>query len=230
MYNIFYGVIGKLPMQRNNTCVEVFMLDISTMIYRIPALLFAITIHEYAHAQCADSMGDPTARYMGRLTFNPMAHLDPIGALLLVVAGFGWAKPVPINTSNFRNRKEGVLKVSFAGPAANLFLCFLAALLMAAMNRFGMLSDGVYRFLLWMQLYNVWFAFFNLIPVPPLDGSKIVSELLPPAMAWKFDNIVGQYGFYILIALVFTGITGMIINPLANGYMLLVNSIMHIIF
>lgn len=206
------------------------MLDISTMIYRIPALLFAITIHEYAHAQCADSMGDRTARYMGRLTFNPMAHLDPIGALLLVVAGFGWAKPVPINPSNFRNRKEGILKVSFAGPAANLFLCFLAAFLMAFMNRFGMLSDGVYRFLLWMQLYNVWFAFFNLIPVPPLDGSKILSELLPPSTAWKYDNMVGQYGFYILIALVFTGVTSWIINPLANGYMMLVNMLMHIIF
>ena len=191
------------------------MLDISTMIYRIPALLFAITIHEYAHAQCADSMGDLTPRYMGRLTFNPMAHLDPIGALLLVVAGFGWAKPVAINASNFRNRKEGMLKVSIAGPAANLFLCFL---------------DGVYRFLLWMQLYNVWFAFFNLIPVPPLDGSKIVSELLPPAMAWKFDNVVGQYGFYILIALVFTGITSMVINPLASGYMHFVNGILRIIF
>ena len=206
------------------------MLDISTMIYRIPALLFAITIHEYAHAQCADSMGDRTARFMGRLTFNPMAHLDPIGALLLVVAGFGWAKPVPINPSNFRNRKEGILKVSFAGPAANLFLCFLAAFLTAFMNRFGLLSDGVYRFLLWMQLYNVWFAFFNLIPVPPLDGSKILSELLPPGTAWKYDNMVGQYGFYILIALVFTGVTSWIINPLANGYMLIVNSIMHLIF
>ncbi len=206
------------------------MLDISTMIYRIPALLFAITIHEYAHAQCADSMGDPTPRYMGRLTFNPMAHLDPIGALLLVVAGFGWAKPVAINASNFRNRKEGMLKVSIAGPAANLFLCFLAAFIMALMNRFGMLSDGVYRFLLWMQLYNVWFAFFNLIPVPPLDGSKIISELLPPAMAWKFDNVVGQYGFYILIALVFTGITSMVINPLASGYMHFVNGILRIIF
>lgn len=206
------------------------MLDISTMIYRIPALLFAITIHEYAHAQCADSMGDRTARYMGRLTFNPMAHLDPIGALLLVVAGFGWAKPVPINTSNFRNRKEGILKVSFAGPAANLFLCFLAAFLMAFMNRFGLLSDGVYRFLLWMQLYNVWFAFFNLIPVPPLDGSKILSELLPPSTAWKYDNMVGQYGFYILIVLVFTGVTSWIINPLANGYMMLVNMLMHLIF
>lgn len=206
------------------------MLDISTMIYRIPALLFAITIHEYAHAQCADSMGDRTARYMGRLTFNPMAHLDPIGALLLVVAGFGWAKPVPINPSNFRNRKEGILKVSFAGSAANLFLCFLAAFLMAFMNRFGLLSDGVYRFLLWMQLYNVWFAFFNLIPVPPLDGSKILSELLPPSTAWKYDNMVGQYGFYILIALVFTGVTSWIINPLANGYMMLVNMLMHLIF
>lgn len=106
---------------------EESMLDFSTMIYRIPALLFAITIHEYAHAQCADSMGDPTARYMGRMTFNPMAHLDPLGAILLVVAGFGWAKPVEINPSNFRNRREGILKVSFAGPAANLFLCFLAA-------------------------------------------------------------------------------------------------------
>ena len=172
------------------------MLDISTMIYRIPALLFAITIHEYAHAQCADSMGDLTPRYMGRLTFNPMAHLDPIGALLLVVAGFGWAKPVAINASNFRNRKEGMLKVSIAGPAANLFLCFLAAFIMALMNRFGMLSDGVYRFLLWMQLYNVWFAFFNLIPVPPLDGSKIVSELNSLATSISNSLILRKYAIY----------------------------------
>ncbi|MDO4921167.1 MAG: site-2 protease family protein [Phascolarctobacterium sp.] len=206
------------------------MLDLSTMIYRIPALLFAISIHEYAHAQCADSMGDPTARYAGRLTFNPMAHLDPIGAVLLVVAGFGWAKGVPINVNNFRNRREGILKVSFAGPAANLFLCFLAALLMALTNRLGLMSDGMYRFLLWMQLYNVWFAFFNLIPIPPLDGSRILSELLPARQSWQFNNIVDRYGFLILIALVFTGITGMIINPLANGYLMLVNSLLRIVF
>lgn len=206
------------------------MLDLSTMIYRIPALLFAISIHEYAHAQCADSMGDPTARYAGRLTFNPMAHLDPIGAVLLVVAGFGWAKGVPINVNNFRNRREGILKVSFAGPAANLFLCFLAALLMALTNRLGLMSDGMYRFLLWMQLYNVWFAFFNLIPIPPLDGSRILSELLPAKQSWQFNNIVDRYGFFILIALVFTGITGMIINPLANGYLMLVNSLLRIVF
>lgn len=206
------------------------MLDFASMIYRIPALLFAISIHEYAHAQCADSMGDHTARYMGRLTFNPMAHLDPIGAILLVVAGFGWAKGVPINVNNFRNRREGILKVSFAGPAANLFLCFLAALMMALLGRMGMLSDGLYKFLFWMQLYNVWFAFFNLIPVPPLDGSRILSELLPAKQSWQFNEIVDRYGFYILIALVFTGITSMIINPLANGYLRLIQGLLSIVF
>lgn len=206
------------------------MLDFASMIYRIPALLFAISIHEYAHAQCADSMGDPTARYMGRLTFNPMAHLDPIGAILLVVAGFGWAKGVPINVNNFRNRREGILKVSFAGPAANLFLCFLAALIMALLGRMGMLSDGLYKFLFWMQLYNVWFAFFNLIPVPPLDGSRILSEMLPAKQSWQFNEIVDRYGFYILIALVFTGITSMIINPLANGYLRLIQGLLSIVF
>lgn len=206
------------------------MLDFASMIYRIPALLFAISIHEYAHAQCADSMGDPTARYMGRLTFNPMAHLDPIGAILLVVAGFGWAKGVPINVNNFRNRREGILKVSFAGPAANLFLCFLAALMIALLGRMGMLSDGLYKFLFWMQLYNVWFAFFNLIPVPPLDGSRILSELLPAKQSWQFNEIVDRYGFYILIALVFTGITSMIINPLANGYLRLIQGLLSIVF
>ena len=206
------------------------MLDLASMIYRIPALLFAISIHEYAHAQCADSMGDPTARYMGRLTFNPLAHLDPIGAILLVVAGFGWAKGVPINVNNFRNRREGILKVSFAGPAANLFLCFVAAFLMAFLNRMGMMSEGIYRFLFWLQLYNVWFAFFNLIPVPPLDGSRIVSELLPAKQSWQFNDIVDRYGFYILIALVFTGITGMIINPLASGYLFIIQRILSIVF
>ena len=206
------------------------MLDFASMIYRIPALLFAISIHEYAHAQCADSMGDPTARYMGRLTFNPLAHLDPIGTILLVVAGFGWAKGVPINVNNFRNRREGILKVSFAGPAANLFLCFLAAFMTAFLGRMGMLSDGLYRFLFWMQLYNVWFAFFNLIPVPPLDGSRILSELLPAKQSWQFNQMVDRYGFYILIALVFTGITSMIINPLANGYLRLIQGLLSIVF
>lgn len=206
------------------------MLDFGSMIFRVPALLFAITIHEYAHAQAADAMGDPTPRYMGRLTMNPLAHLDIMGGLLLVLVGFGWAKPVAIDANNFRNRRDGILKVSLAGPAANLFVCFLAALIAAAMQSFGMLSEGVYQFLLWMQLYNVWFAFFNLIPIPPLDGAKILCTLLPAKQAWEYDSFVGQYGMYILLALVFTGVIGMIINPLSGLYMGIVSNILGIIF
>ena len=96
------------------------------LLYRIPALLIALTVHEYAHAVVADSMGDPTPKAMGRLTLNPLAHLDILGLLMLVVVGFGWAKPVGINPSYFRNQKEGLIKVSFAGPGANFFLAFLA--------------------------------------------------------------------------------------------------------
>ena len=150
------------------------MFDFSSMIYTVPALLIAITIHEYAHALTADAMGDPTPRYLGRLTFNPLAHLDILGAIMLALFHFGWAKPVAINPNNFRNRREGMIKVSLAGPAANLFLCFLAALIMVSMQRLHVLTPGVSAFLLWTMQYNVWFAFFNLLPIPPLDGSRLL--------------------------------------------------------
>ena len=124
------------------------MFDFGSMIYTVPALLIAITIHEYAHAVTADAMGDPTPRYLGRLTFNPLAHLDILGAVMLALFHFGWAKPVAINPNNFRNRREGMIKVSLAGPAANLFLCFLAALIMVVMSKFNVLTPGVSAFLL----------------------------------------------------------------------------------
>lgn len=206
------------------------MLDLTSIVFRVPALLFAISVHEYAHAQCSDSLGDPTARRMGRLTINPFAHLDPVGAVLLVLAGFGWAKPVPIDAGYFRNRRNGVIKVALSGPAANLFLCFAAAFFMALCGRLDLLSDGMYRFLFWMQLYNVWFAFFNLIPVPPLDGSRILTEVLQAHMAWDFSRAMERYGFIILIVLVFSGVTSMVINPLSNAYLYLVNAALRIIF
>ena len=206
------------------------MFDLSSMIYTVPALLIAITIHEYAHAQTADSMGDPTPRYMGRLTFNPLAHLDILGAFMLALFHFGWAKPVAINPNNFRNRREGMIKVSLAGPAANLFLCFLAALIMFAMKKFNILTPGVSQFLSWTQLYNVWFAFFNLLPIPPMDGARLLDEFLPPATAYKYNSIVGRYSFFILIALVASGLIGYIIAPFATAYMSLVFSILGIFF
>ena len=206
------------------------MLDLSTMIYRIPALLFALVVHEYAHALAADSMGDPTPRYMGRLTLNPVMHVDVLGLLMLALAGFGWAKPVPINSNNFHNRKEGIIKVSLAGPGANLFLCFVAALVGAILLRFNLMSQTVFNFLQWIMLYNVWFAFFNLIPIPPLDGSKLVMEFMPTKYLYQYAETVERYGFFILMALVFSGVVGAIINPLAQMYLGLVNFVLGVIF
>ncbi len=206
------------------------MFDFGSMIYTVPALLIAITIHEYAHAVTADAMGDPTPRYLGRLTFNPLAHLDILGAVMLALFHFGWAKPVAINPNNFRNRREGMIKVSLAGPAANLFLCFLAALITAVMDKLQIITPGVNMFLVWTQFYNVWFAFFNLLPIPPLDGSRLLDEFLPPATAYKYNSFVGAYGLYILIALVASGLIGYIITPFAMAYLDLVNLVLGIFF
>ena len=207
-----------------------FNFDFSTMIYTVPALLFAITVHSYAQAQCADSLGDPTPRMAGKLTMNPMAHLDILGAIMLVLCHFGWADPVPYDPRYFKNVRSGIIKMALAGILANLFVCFLGALLSVVMQKMGMLSVTVNKFLMWMQLYNVWFAFFNLVPVPPLDGATLLAELLPSDLSWKYQDLVGRYGFYIIIALVFTGIIGRIITPLANIYMFFVGTILHLIF
>ena len=206
------------------------MFDFGSMIYTVPALLIAITIHEYAHAVTADAMGDPTPRYLGRLTFTPLAHLDILGAVMLALFHFGWAKPVAINPNNFRNRREGMIKVSLAGPAANLFLCFLAALIMVVMSKFNVLTPGVSAFLLWTMQYNVWFAFFNLLPIPPLDGSRLLDEFLSPRAAYKYNSFVGAYGLYILIALVASGLISYIITPFAMAYLDLVNLVLGIFF
>lgn len=199
------------------------------LLYRVPALLIALTVHEYAHALMADSMGDHTPKSMGRLTLNPLAHLDVIGTLMLITVGFGWAKPVAINPSNFKNYKEGLMKVSFAGPGANLVLAFMASFLIAGMGKFGFLTEGVYTFLIWTQLYNVWFAFFNLIPIPPLDGSKILLSVLPPRQAYEYLKIE-PYSMYILIALLMTGAVGFILRPLAAAFLNAVSLILSIVF
>ena len=198
------------------------------IIYRIPALLLALTVHEYAHGAVSYSLGDPTPRLEGCLTMNPLAHLDIMGTLMLVFVGFGWAKPVAINPSYYRHPRNDIMKVSFAGPGANLVLCFMAALLMIVMNKMGVRSSGVYDFLRWLQMYNVWFAFFNLIPVPPLDGSKILLELLPSRTAYQYETMIAPYSMYILIILCITGIVSMIITPFATIYLKFVYVILNI--
>lgn len=188
-----------------------FDFDIPTLIARAIVLLVAFTIHELAHAVSADWLGDPTPRRMGRITLNPLAHLDPIGTIALLFAGFGWAKPVMVNPLNMRgNPRTSMAIVAAAGPLSNLVMAALFALPM----RFGLVGmQGVFgggsTFLpsLSMLLFEfVWInlilMFFNLIPIPPLDGSKILTGILPPEMAYRLRPLE-QYGFILLLAVVF---------------------------
>lgn len=172
--------------------------DIAEWIVRIPVLLFAVTVHEYSHGRAAYSLGDPTAKMAGRLTLNPIPHIDPIGAISLFLFNFGWAKPVPINSGYFQNpRKDNVL-VSISGPISNLAAAFVAGLFI----RYFPLPWELYlKVLVYMILMNVGLGLFNLIPVPPLDGSHILENLLPTRAALRYSEL-RRYGPLILIGII----------------------------
>lgn len=194
------------------------------MIFRIPALLIALTVHEYAHARAAVMLGDPTPRFSGRLTLNPVAHLDPIGLLMLWLFRFGWAKPVPINPNNFTNYRQGMFIVSLAGPVSNMVLALITALVIGVLAKFHLLS-GDWVKVLWMTYsYNIILAVFNLLPIPPLDGSKVLASLLPGRQGYMFEQIE-QYGPFILIALVYIGVIGTILYPLERGLSFIINAV-----
>ena len=185
----------------------------SDMVFRIPALIAALTIHESAHARAAVAMGDPTPRFLGRVTLNPIPHIDPIGLILLFIAGFGWAKPVEVNHRNFRDGRRGMFVVSLAGAGANIALGFVAwffLLLLGELNLIGM----VWQKTLWqLYRYNLMFAVFNLLPIPPLDGSKVLMSLLPGHLAYQYQKLE-PYGNYILIALVLIpGLLSVVVTP-----------------
>lgn len=199
------------------------------MIFRIPALLIALTVHEYAHAWAAVRLGDPTPRFMGRLTLNPVAHLDPIGLLMLWLFKFGWAKPVPINPNNFSDWRQGILLVSLAGPAGNIFAAFITALALTANSKLHFLTGQVGSSILWLTYsYNLILAVFNLIPIPPLDGSQIVTSLLPGRQAYYFDRIA-PYGPFILIGLVYIGVVGLLVYPVEVFLSSVINKLVAII-
>lgn len=184
------------------------------MIFRIPALLLAITIHEYAHAKAADALGDPTARLSGRLTLNPLAHLDPLGLLMLWLVRFGWAKPVPINPSNIRPRRLGIIIVSLAGPIANLITAtFLLIVLKMQLVSWEGVIFSVLETTMW---YSLFLAVFNLIPIPPLDGSKVLLELLPRRTAYELSQYE-RYGPLLLIVLLYLGSINSFLLPIASG-------------
>ena len=200
------------------------------MIYGIPGLLVAMTVHEYAHARVADNLGDMTPRMNGRLTLNPVAHIDPIGLIMLFFAQIGWAKPVPINLSNFDNWRKGEMQVSLAGPIANLLTAFISTIIFALTVKIGTAPHWVYSVLQLMIIFNVNFAIFNMVPIPPLDGSKVLAVLLPGRLAYQYQtSIVNRYSFLILIILVFTGILGMIIWPISHFIISILNMIANLI-
>ncbi|MGI5875693.1 MAG: site-2 protease family protein [Dethiobacteria bacterium] len=182
------------------------------MLFRIPALLIAITFHEYAHARMAYAWGDPTAKLQGRLTLNPLAHLDPLGLLMLWILRFGWAKPVPINPRNFKDPRKGLFWVSFAGPGTNLILGLIATFLLVVFWDFGV----TYRiFMENIIIFNVFLAVFNIVPLPPLDGSKILSTLLPPKYRYYY-YAVEPYGPFLLIIMLVFGLLPIFLLPISN--------------
>lgn len=191
---------------------------VERLVYLIPGVIVALTFHEYAHAAVAYYCGDDTAKRMGRLTLNPLAHLDPIGTMLLLFAGFGWAKPVPVNPMNLTNPKRDMVWVSLAGPASNMILAFIIAIIFQSLHhlKINILTLNTMLFLAFQ--INLVLAAFNLIPIPPLDGSKIAMGLLPYDKAVKFQEFT-RHGPMILMGVLILGsatnvsIISMIISP-----------------
>jgi len=176
--------------------------DPATFILIAIPLLYSIILHELAHGWVASKMGDPTAKMMGRLTLNPLKHLDPIGTLMLFLVGFGWARPVPVDLRNIRNYRQGLILVSSAGIFANMAIAFVAILLSQILQPES--SSVTAKALYYTAQINIMLAAFNLIPVPPLDGSKILMGFVSERMQYALSKLE-PYGFFIIIGLLFFG-------------------------
>lgn len=206
------------------------MSTIFELMLLIPVLLFSLSLHEFSHGYVSYKLGDPTPKNQGRLTLNPLAHLDPMGSIvLLITRRFGWAKPVPINPNYYKNPRKGIMLVSLAGPFANFFLAVVFALTARTVVFFS--SSGLYQLqqsgygnlvqtiFVFFQLavsINLALGFFNLLPVPPLDGSKILRGVLPSNFDKYLRKLEGPYGMVLLLVLAYTGILWSIIGPLVR--------------
>ena len=193
----------------------------------IPGIIIAMSFHEFAHAYVAYKMGDDTARLAGRLTLDPVSHIDVVGFLMLLLGGFGWARPVPINENNFRNRKLGVFLVSIAGVTMNILISTITLIILNyTMHIFT--SNEYYQVMQSIVWINVAFAAFNLLPIPPLDGSKIVAALLPTDkryIFYRFEN----YGFIIMILLIMTGAMNYLLYPVISFVLKIISILVGVI-
>ena len=206
-------------------------LPMEVLIILLPILIFSLCFHEFSHGYIAYKLGDHTAARNGRLTLNPLAHLDPIGSLMILFVGFGWAKPVPVNPVNFSNPRVDMMKVAFAGPASNLILAFTGGLIMRLVNILGLLQSEMFIQTLYFFIFiNISLAVFNMIPVAPLDGSQIFGNMISktnPELAWKLQ----MYGPKILMGIILIGmvtpfsVLGFLMMPFVNMFMYLFTGI-----
>lgn len=220
------------------------MLAILSVLIALPALLFSLSIHEYAHGFAAYKQGDNFAKLSGRLTLNPFKHIDPIGTLAMLLVGFGWAKPVPIVPNNFRNGRKSMLLVSFAGIIANLLLAVIAFFLLfffqyiiapdvmwfTSSEAGYMVYLLVYYILYYLIVLNINLAVFNLMPIPPLDGYKIFKELFIGKINYNFFSNMERYSTYILIAFLIIGNRIGLISVISDFIFGLMQKVMELIF
>lgn len=204
-------------------------MEFKQLILLAPPILLALTFHEFAHAYVANRFGDDTAKRSGRLTMNPLAHLDPLGTIMIFLVHFGWAKPVPVNLYNLKNPKQGMLWISAAGPLSNILLALISGLLLRfffTMNISPQPNSVMEIFIImvvWSLQINLALAIFNILPIAPLDGSKILYGLLP-ARFGKHIHLLERYGPILLIGLIisshFTGVSilGKLIWPFVRFF------------
>ena len=185
-------------------------MNLSDILVTIVAIAVAISVHEFGHAYAAHLLGDDTAKAYGRMTLDPAKHIDPIGLLMMVIFRFGWAKPVPVNPNNFKNYKVGNILVSLAGVIGNIITAIICVIIMKYVK-----MEALWSIASTTMMYNIFFASFNLLPVPPLDGWGIVSSFIP----YKYNEIVYKYesmSYPILLILLFTGWYGFIVSPIRD--------------
>lgn len=197
----------------------------------IPIVLIALTFHEFCHGWVSTKLGDNTPRFTGRLTLNPLAHLDPVGALLMILTGFGWAKPVQINPAYYKNPKNGMALTAAAGPLSNLFLAFLAMLVFTGITilnyKLGWFGGSIYAissFVLRFVSVNLCFMVFNLIPIPPLDGSRILGIFLSNRAYFKLQ----QYERYSMIAIILLSLSGAFERVIGAGVNIVLTGLINI--
>ena len=199
-------------------------------------VIFAITVHEVAHGWVASKLGDPTAKLAGRLTLNPVKHIDPLGTIavpLIMIAltpfAFGWAKPVPVDWRNLRQPRRDMALVAAAGPGANIIMLLLWTFLLSFLFTAGAAVSYQENLLIEMAkvgiIINIVLIALNLLPLPPLDGSRIVTSFLSPAAAYKY-NLLERWGLSILVVLIFTGVLGKILHPLIGFMLSIVNTLL----